>query len=72
MRKIVLALCVGVLAASPLAAKAQDFREIVPVPPEIQREMLISMRDHLIVLDTILSNISMERYTEAAALAETL
>lgn len=71
MRKVVLVLCFGLLAAMPLAARAQDVREVVAMPPEVQHDMLIAMRDHLIVLDTILSHIAMERYREAAVLAET-
>ncbi len=54
----------------PLSVRAQDVREVVSMPPEVQREMLIVMRDHLIVLDTILSDIATERYREAATLAE--
>ncbi|MDO8608290.1 MAG: hypothetical protein Q7R40_17280 [Phaeospirillum sp.] len=70
MRKIVLTLCVGLLAALPLAGRAQDVREVVPMPPEVQRDMLIAMRDHVIVLDTVFSHMATERYREAAALVE--
>ena len=40
------------------------------MPPEVRQDMLIAMRDHVIVLDTIFSDIATERYREAAALAE--
>ena len=70
MRKLVALLCLGLLAALPLPAGAQDVREVVPMPPEVQRDMLIAMRDHLIVLDTILSDVATERYSEAARMAE--
>ena len=40
------------------------------MPPEVQRDMLIAMRDHLIVLDTILADLATERYSEAARMAE--
>ena len=70
MRKSLLALIVGLLVLMPLAGRAQDEREVVAMPPEVQKEMLIAMRDHLTVLDTILSHIASERYGEAAAMAE--
>lgn len=70
MRKGLLVLWIGLLAVMPLASRAQDVREVVPMPAEVQREMLISMRDHLIVLDTIVSDIASESYREAATLAE--
>lgn len=71
MRKAMLTVCVCVLAAMPSVVRGQDIREVVAMPPSIQHDMLIGMRDHLIVLDTILSHIATERYNEAAALAET-
>ncbi|TAN53387.1 MAG: hypothetical protein EPN26_07090 [Rhodospirillales bacterium] len=70
MRKSVLALCVGGLAMTPLVGWAQDVREVVPMPPEVQHDMLIAMRDHVIVIDTIFSHVATERYREAALLAE--
>ena len=70
MRKCLAVLCLGLVAVLPLAASAQDVREVVPMPPEVQRDMLIAMRDHLIVLDTILSDLATERYSEAARMAE--
>lgn len=70
MRKSMLALWIGIVAVMPLAARAQDEREVIPMPPEVQKEMLIAMRDHLIVLDTVVSDIATERYREAATLAE--
>ena len=70
MRKGLAIVCLGLLAAMPLPSLAQDVREVIPMPPEVQRDMLIAMRDHLIVLDTILSDVATERYSEAARMAE--
>ena len=70
MRKCLMVLCLGLLAAMPVSVRAQDVREVVPMPPAVQHDMLIAMRDHLIVLDTILSDVAIGRYSEAARLAE--
>ena len=70
MRKCLAVLCLGLVSVLPLSASAQDVREVVPMPPEVQRDMLIAMRDHLIVLDTILADLATERYSEAARMAE--
>lgn len=52
------------------AARAQDPRELVTMPPAMQQDMVDTMQDHLVVLDTILSHLASERYAEAAKLAE--
>jgi hypothetical protein len=70
MRKCLAVLCLGLAVAMPLSVSAQDVREVVPMPAEVQRDMLIAMRDHLIVLDTILADVATERYSEAARMAE--
>lgn len=52
------------------AARAQDPRELVPMSREMQQDMVNTMQDHLVVLDTILSDLATERYAAAAKLAE--
>ena len=69
MRKTLITLAAGTMLLSS-AAWAEDPRELVTMPPQQQQDMLIAMRDHLIVLDTLLSHVASERYREAAALAE--
>lgn len=69
MRKSLLALG-AIIALLPGSARALDTREMVPLDAKTQEDMMIGMRDHLIVLDTVVSHIASERYGEAARLAE--
>lgn len=70
MHKKVIALAAAALLLLPGAVRAQDVRELVPLSKPLQDSFLVAMRDHLIVLDTILSHIASERYGEAARLAD--
>jgi hypothetical protein len=70
MRKSLMAMGAVAVLLSPGAARALDPRELVAMAPAMQEDMLNSMQDHLVVLDTILSHLASERYGEAAKLAE--
>lgn len=59
-----------VLAGSAVAARSQDTRTAVALPPMMREHMLANMRDHLLTLDRILADVAAERYAEAARLAE--
>jgi cytochrome c556 len=67
MRRAILVLGLALMAAP---AAAQDVREIIPMPDDIRQDMLVAMRDHMVVLDTVFSHLATERYREAATLAE--
>lgn len=54
----------------PGLAAAEDPRELVAMPPDVRDSLLMNMQDHLIALDTILSHIAQERFTEAARVAD--
>jgi len=70
MRAIVFGLAAVALAALPAAGRADDLRELVTMPPQIQESLLMNMQDHLVALDTIISHVASERFTEAARVAD--
>ncbi|CCG39984.1 hypothetical protein [Magnetospirillum molischianum] len=70
MRAKAIGLAAMALTAMPLAAWADDPRELVTMPPEIRESMLMNMQDHLVALDTVVSHIASERFTEAALIAD--
>lgn len=57
-----------VLAAS--AARAEDARHLVSLPPAMQNHMLANMRDHLKALDEIFKALAADRVGEASRIAE--
>lgn len=70
MRRTLTALApMAALLLYPLAARAEDPRELVPMSAEMRQTMLDSMQDHLVALDTILSHLATERYGDAAKAA---
>ncbi len=70
MRKSLMLVAAIAVLLSAGAARAEDPRELVPMAPAMRQDMLNTMQDHLVVLDTILSHLASERYAEAAKLAE--
>jgi len=70
MRAIAIGLAALAIAVSPMAARAQDTRELVTMPPNIQESLLMNMQDHLVALNTIISHVASERFTEAARIAD--
>jgi cytochrome c556 len=70
MRAIAIGLAAVALAAAPAAGQAQDLRELVTMPPQVQESLLMNMQDHLVALDTIISHVASERFTEAARVAD--
>lgn len=61
---------VAIAAALFGAAKAQDSREAVKLPPMMREHMLGNMRDHLLTLDRILGAVADGKFDAAAKLAE--
>lgn len=57
------------IAAVP-AARAQDARQLVKLPPMMQEHMLGNMRDHLLTLSGILGDVASGKFDDAAELAE--
>lgn len=51
-------------------AFADDGRELVSLPPMMQDHMLANMRDHLASLNEILALLAVEKYDQAASVAE--
>ena len=70
MRKSLMVVGAVAVLLTAGAARAHDPRELVPMAPALQQDMVNTMQDHLIVLDTILSHLATERYVAAAKLAE--
>ncbi|SEH30707.1 hypothetical protein [Magnetospirillum fulvum] len=70
MRAIRIGFVALAMATIPLAGQAADPRELVPMPPGIQESLLMNMQDHLVALDTIVSHVASERFTEAARIAD--
>jgi len=70
MRALLFGIAAFALAATPTSGRASDLRELVTMPPEIQESLLMNMQDHLVALDTILSHVASERFTEAARVAD--
>ena len=66
-RFLVPALAVFLLAS---AARAEDARHLVKMPPAMQNHMLANMRDHLKALDEIFHALKVDRVGEAARIAE--
>lgn len=58
------------LAAAPAAFAQPDNRQLVELPPMMQRHMLTNMRDHLAALDEILAALAANQPDKAAELAE--
>jgi len=70
MRAIRIGFVALAMATIPLAGQAADPRELVSMPPGIQESLLMNMQDHLVALDTIVSHVASERFTEAARIAD--
>lgn len=70
MRAFRIGLAALAIATIPLAGRAADPRELVTMPPGIQESLLMNMQDHLVALDTIVSHVASERFTEAARVAD--
>lgn len=81
--RVLAALLIGALAASPLVAIAQhqhthdaaapqapDTREFVQFPPTLVEHTLANMRDHLLALQEIQSHLGMGHTDVAAKIAE--
>lgn len=58
------------MLALPGLAAAEDPRELVAMPDEVRESLILNMQDHLVALDTILSYLAQERFTEAARVAD--
>jgi len=69
MGRIVMVWTAVALLALTGTARAMDPRELVAMPADVQEDMLTTMRDHLMALDTVLSHVASERYAAAADLA---
>lgn len=54
----------------PLARANGPERQLVKLPPMMQRHMLTNMRDHLVTLNAILGYLAVGKYEQASALAE--
>ncbi|MES9964023.1 MAG: hypothetical protein ABW116_10825 [Candidatus Sedimenticola sp. 20ELBAFRAG] len=54
----------------PLAAAAEDARQLVKMPSMMQEHMLGNMRDHLLALDEILAHLAQDNLDKAADIAE--
>ena len=61
---------VAISAALFGAARAQDTREAVKLPPMMREHMLGNMRDHLVTLNEIIGDVADAKLDEAAKLAE--
>jgi hypothetical protein len=58
------------VAALPLAAVAEDARQLVELPAHMQQHMLANMRDHLATLDSVLAHLAAGEGDQAADVAE--
>ena len=58
------------VSALPLAAVADDARQLVELPARMQQHMLANMRDHLATLDRVLAQLAAGEGDQAADLAE--
>ncbi len=52
------------------ATAAEDSRELIELPPMMQRHMLANMRDHLLALDEILGELAEGNIEQATEIAE--
>jgi len=64
------AIAMALLLAIQSVPAAEDSRELIKLPPMMQKHMLANMRDHLVALDEILAELAEGRTNKAAEIAE--
>ena len=72
MQKIMtVACCLAVTVSLTVSAgKMEDTRTIVKLPSDIEKKMLVNMRDHIGALDDIIQAVQAGEYDEAQEVAE--
>ncbi len=68
-RRTIISLALLVFATNASMA-AEDSRQLVVLPEMMQQHMMSNMRDHLVVLNEILSNMATGQLDQAAEVAE--
>jgi len=58
----------GAFAAN--AGEMDDSRKLIQLPKDIEKKMLVNMRDHIAALDDILTAVQEGKYDEAGSIAE--
>lgn len=70
MKKLTHAAAFILLAAMSSASPAEDARQLVPLPEMMQQHMLANMRDHLMTINEILTDMGNGEADKAAEVAE--
>lgn len=70
MRKPLLVLLTALALLGSVAARAEDARTLVQLPPMMRDHMMANMRDHLLTLEKVSALLAEKKFDEASELVE--